>query len=131
MEPQTEVTTAPRTDSLLLALAALLLVGGMVAFYWFAQDLNVLVRTLILLGATGAALALAYRTEMGKSVWGYLVGARSELRKVVWPGRQESVQATLMIAVVVLITALLLWGLDSALFAGVRLLTGQSGGESL
>jgi preprotein translocase subunit SecE len=131
MEPQTEVTSAPRTDTLLLALAALLLVGGMVAFYWFASDLNVLVRTLILLGATGAGLALAYRTEMGRSVWGYLIGARSELRKVVWPGRQESVQATLMIAVVVLITALLLWGLDSALFAGVRLLTGQSGSDQL
>ena len=88
-------------------------------------------RTVALAAALVAGLALAYRTEMGRSVWGYLTGARAELRKVVWPGRQESVQATLMIAVVVLITALLLWGLDSALFAGVRLLSGQSGSDQL
>lgn len=126
MEPQTEVTTAPRYDNLLLAAAALLLVGAMGSFYYFAADVNALIRTLGLLAATGVALALAYRTELGRTVWSYLVGARTELRKVVWPTRQEGVQATLMIAVVVLITALLLWGLDSLLLWGVKLLTGQS-----
>ncbi|MGQ0621461.1 MAG: preprotein translocase subunit SecE [Panacagrimonas sp.] len=125
MEPQTEVTIAPRYDSLLLAAAALLLMSAMGAFYYFAE-VNALLRVLGLLAATGAALALAYRTELGRTVWSYLVGARIELRKVVWPSRQESVQATLMIAVVVLITALLLWGLDSLLLFGVKQLTGQA-----
>ena len=125
MEPQTEVSQAPRYDSLLLAAAAALLVGAMVAFYYFA-DVNALVRTLGLLAATGIALALAYQTALGRNVWSYIVGARTELRKVVWPSRQESVQATLMIAVVVLITALLLWGLDSLLLYGVKQLTGQA-----
>jgi preprotein translocase subunit SecE len=124
MESQTEVTNAPRYDSLLLAAAALLLAGAMGAFYYFAE-VNALLRVLGLLAATGAALALAYRTELGRTVWSYLVGARTELRKVVWPSPQESVQATLMIAVVVLITALLLWGLDSLLLFGVKQLTGQ------
>ena len=126
MEPQTEVTTAPRYDSLLLAAAALLLVGAMGSFYYFAGEVNALLRALGLLAATGIALALAYRTELGQTVWSYLVGARTELRKVVWPTRQESLQATLMISVVVLITALLLWGLDSLLLWSVKLLTGQS-----
>lgn len=125
MESQTEVTQSPRYDSLLLAAAVLLLVGALASFYYFAGDVNVLVRVLGLLVGTGVALALAYRTELGRSVWGYIVGARTELRKVVWPSRQESVQATLMIAVVVLITALLLWGLDSLLLWGVKLLTGR------
>jgi len=125
MESQTEVTQSPRHDSLLLAAAVLLLVGALVAFYYFANEVNVFVRVLGLLVGTGLALALAYRTEMGRSVWGYIVGARVELRKVVWPSRQETVQATLMIAVVVLITALLLWGLDSLLLWGVKLLTGR------
>ncbi|MGQ0698161.1 MAG: preprotein translocase subunit SecE [Panacagrimonas sp.] len=126
MEPQTQVSTAPRYDSLLLAAAALLLVGAMGSFYYFADDVNALIRTLGLLAATGISLALAYKTELGQTVWSYLVGARTELRKVVWPSRQETVQATLMIAVVVLITALLLWGLDSLLLWGVKSLTGQS-----
>lgn len=125
MESQTEVTTAPRYDSLLLAAAAMLLVGAMGSFYYFAADVNALIRTLGLLAAIGVALALAYRTELGRTVWSYLVGARTELRKVVWPSRQEGVQATLMIAVVVLITALMLWGLDSLLLWGVKLLTGR------
>lgn len=125
MEPQTEVSQAPRYDSLLLAAAAVLLVGAMFSFYYFA-DINALLRTLGLLVATGAALALAYQTALGRDVWSYIVGARTELRKVVWPSRQETVQATLMIAVVVLITALLLWGLDSLLLYGVKQLTGQA-----
>ena len=124
MEPQTEVTQAPRYDSLLLAAALLLLVGSLGAFYYFAEA-NALLRTLGLLAAIAASLALAYKTELGQTVWSYITGARSELRKVVWPSRQESVQATLMIAVVVLITALLLWGLDSLLLWGVKLLTGR------
>ncbi len=125
MESQTEVSTAPRYDSLLLAAAVILLVGALASFYYFSSDVNALVRTLGLLAATGVSLALAYRTELGRSVWGYIVGARTELRKVVWPSRQETLQATLMIAVVVLITALLLWGLDSLLLWGVKLLTGR------
>lgn len=125
MESQTEVSPSTRYDSLLLAASALLLVGAITGFYYFAADVNALVRTLLLLAATGGALALAYRTELGKTTWGYLVGARTELRKVVWPSRQESVQATLMIAVVVLIAALLLWGLDSLLLWGVKSLTGR------
>jgi len=125
MESQTEVSTAPRYDSLLLAAAVLLLVGALGSFYYFSGEVNALVRTLGLLTASAVALALAYKTELGRSVWGYIIGARTELRKVVWPSRQETLQATLMIAVVVLITALLLWGLDSLLLWGVKLLTGQ------
>ncbi|TDU28433.1 protein translocase subunit secE/sec61 gamma [Panacagrimonas perspica] len=125
MESQTEVSTAPRYDSLLLAAAVALLVGALGSFYYFSGEVNALVRTLGLLAATAVALALAYKTELGRSVWGYIIGARTELRKVVWPSRQETLQATLMIAVVVLITALLLWGLDSLLLWGVKLLTGQ------
>lgn len=125
MESQTEVSTAPRYDSLLLAAAVMLLVGALGSFYYFSSEINALIRTLGLLAAIAVALALVYRTTLGRSVWGYIVGARTELRKVVWPSRQETLQATLMIAVVVLITALLLWGLDSLLLWGVKLLTGR------
>lgn len=112
-------------DTALLIAALAVLVGGMVAFYYYATQFNLLVRWLIMLGSLAAALALSYQTRLGREVWGYVVGARIELRKVVWPTRQESVQATLMIAVVVLITALLLWGLDSLLLWGVEAVTGR------
>ncbi|WP_240433472.1 preprotein translocase subunit SecE [Solimonas sp. K1W22B-7] len=101
-----------------------LLVGGMFAFYYFAEA-NLAVRWLIMLGGLAAGLFAAYKTAPGKALWGYVTGARTELRKVVWPSKQESIQATLMIAVVVLIMAVLLWGLDTALLWGVEKLTGR------
>lgn len=112
-------------DTALLVVAAVALLGGMFAFYYFESQFNTLVRMLMLLGGIAAGLALAYQTATGKALWGYIVGARVEARKVVWPTRQESLQATLMIGVVVLIMALLLWGLDSLLLWGVEALTGR------
>jgi len=126
MDSQKEQQAGSSKDTALLIASALLLVGGLSAFYYFIGQFNVLVRTLILLASIGAALFAAYQTHMGRVMWSYINGAyRIEARKVVWPSRQESIQATLMIAVVVLISALLLWGLDSALLWGVKTLTGR------
>lgn len=114
-------------DTALLVAALALLVGGLWAFYYLVGQFNVLVRALMLLGSIGAGLFLAYQTQVGRVMASYVTGAfRIEARKVVWPSRQESIQATLMIAVVVLIMAVLLWGLDGALLWGVKSLTGKS-----
>jgi preprotein translocase subunit SecE len=120
-----EPKAAAPLDTLLLLLSFAALVGGIVAFYALAGQLNVTVRVLLVLGGLGAAAALAYQTASGKTMWGYIRGSQVELRKTTWPTRQESLQATLMIAVVVLIAALLLWGLDSALLWGVKSVTGR------
>ena len=127
MEVQTteQQAVSSHKDTALLAAAALALLGSMFAFYYFEGQFGALVRTLILLGGLAASLGLAYQTLLGKALLGHITGARTELRKVVWPTRQESVQTTLMIAVVVLIMALLLWGLDSALLWGVETITGR------
>ena len=125
MNSQTEeaVAGSGKFDSLLLGAAVVLLLGGMFAFYYFTAELNLLERALILLAGTVAALVVAYQTQMGKTLVDYARGSRVELRKVVWPTRQESIQTTLMIAVFVLIAALLFWGLDSALLWGVKQLS--------
>ena len=114
MDTQTteQQAASPQRDTALLSVAVAALLGGMFAFYYFETQYNALIRVLMLLGGLLVALGVAYQTAAGRSLWGYVVGSRIELRKVVWPTRQESVQATLMIAVVVLIMALLLWGLD-------------------
>ena len=49
---------------------------------------------------------------------------RSEIRKVVWPTRQETTQTTLIVVAVVLVMALLLWGLDSLLGWLVSMIVG-------
>lgn len=121
-----ETKSASPLDTVLLALSFVALVGGIVAFYFFEGQFPAIVRVLMVLAGFGAAIGIAYQTQTGKTTWGYIRGANIEVRKTTWPSRQESLQATLMIAVVVLITALLLWGLDSLLLWGVKSVTGQS-----
>ena len=50
-----------------------------------------------------------------------------ELRKVVWPTRQETIQTTLIVVAMVVVAALILWGLDKVFFWLVAWLTGQRG----
>jgi preprotein translocase subunit SecE len=126
MESQTESAGSSPKDTVFLVAASLLLIGGMVVFYYFATQWVLPARLAALIGAVAVAVALTYQTALGKLSWAYLVGSRAELRKVVWPTRQETVQTTLLIAVVVLIVALLMWGLDSLLLVGVHQLTQRS-----
>jgi preprotein translocase subunit SecE len=115
-----------RFDTLLLIVALLLLVGGMGVYYGLDPQLSKLPRLGLLVAGFGGAIAAVYATNLGKQTLAYLVGARSELRKVVWPTRQESIQTTLIIAVFVVIVAMIMWGLDSALLYGVQKLTGRA-----
>lgn len=115
---------SPKDTALLIAALALLL-GGLWAFYQFSDQYNTLIRTLMVLASIAGALALTFQTEVGKTMWATIQGARTEMRKVVWPSRQESVQATLMIAVIVVIFAIILGSIDWVLNMGVMALTGK------
>ena len=129
MTPETQEAAAgpSHVDTALLLAAVVLLLGGMFAFYYFNPQYNVLYRTLMLLGSTVVAIALASRTAQGKVMWSYVQGSRTELRKVVWPTRQESVTTTRMIAVVVIVFAFFLAGVDWVLNFGVHKLVGAKG----
>ena len=120
-----EVKAAAPLDTLLLALAVAAIVGGIVAFYYFVGQINVTVRVLIVLAGLGVAAGLAYQTAVGKTMLGYVRGSAVELRKTTWPTRQEGLQATLMIAAVVLVFAIMVWLLDTALLWGVKSVTGR------
>lgn len=81
---------------LLLAIAAI--GAGLWGYYYFVQT-SVLYAVLIVLGAIVVALGLTYLTPVGKTVIDYVKAARTEVRKVVWPTRQESMQTLLLVAV--------------------------------
>jgi preprotein translocase subunit SecE len=66
-------------------------------------------------------------TELGRTVWGFALESRQEVRKVVWPTREETMRTTLLVFAMVFIVGLILWLLDMFLFWGVRFLTGQGG----
>ena len=112
------------TDKIKIALALLVLVLGIAAFYYFAEQPD-FVRVLILLGAGGATIAIGYPTALGRSLWEFTKSARGELRKVVWPTNKETMQVTLVVFGMVVLVSLFLWFVDWGLLKIMRALTGQ------
>ncbi|WP_295587352.1 preprotein translocase subunit SecE [uncultured Lamprocystis sp.] len=109
-----------------LAVAVLLLIGGIFAFYYFAAY-SALLRVIGLLAISGGAAAIALQTQPGRQLWQFVSDARMEVRKVVWPTRQETVQTTLVVMVMVMVVGLVLWLFDMVLMGILRFLTGQGG----
>lgn len=101
-------------DKVKLAIAILLVVGGIVGFYWFA-DQALLYRVLGLLAVFGVAVAIAITTELGKSVVAFGRSASMEMRKTVWPTRKETTQTTLIVVVFVTVLGVAIWIIDSLL----------------
>lgn len=113
-------------DTAKLTVAIALLLGAVLAFYWFAEH-SLLLRVLGLLATLGVALFIAATTAVGARTIGFMTDARTEVRKVVWPTRQETVQTTLIVFAVVIVVGIMLWLFDMLLLWAVRLLTGQGG----
>ncbi len=113
-------------DAAKLILAALLLVGGIYGFYYFEEH-SLLLRVLGLLVLLGVATAVALQSTVGRAIWRFSVEARTELRKVVWPSRQETIQTTLVVIALVVLMGIFMWLVDWVLFAVVKALIGHGG----
>ena len=113
-------------DSAKLIAAVLLVVGAIAAYYYFA-DVTRIVRVLGLVAAGLVALFIASQTARGRNTLGFVKDTQVEVRKVVWPTRQETIQTTAVVIVVVIITALFLWVLDILLGGITRWLMGHGG----
>ena len=109
-----QVGGSSAADIAKFTLAVLVLLGGFVGYYWF-NDLASWQRLLILLGGMLLAGAIGYFTRAGTALRDFLVESNFELRKVVWPTRQETIQTTLVIMVVVVILSILLGLIDITL----------------
>jgi preprotein translocase subunit SecE len=115
MSSNTQVeTVSTGADKAKLAGAAVLLVGGLVAFYLLGkQDLWVRAGALIVLLA--AAVALFFTSESGKQLIAFGRDAIRETKKVVWPSRKEAMQMTGYVFAFVFVMALFLWLTDKTL----------------
>ena len=109
-----------------VALAIALLIAGIAAFYlldtrpdwqrWGSTGVGVI-----------AAIAVFALSPMGRRFWQFILDSRVELRKVVWPSRQETLQTTAVVFGFIVIAGLFFWILDLLLAWATRLLTGQGG----
>lgn len=100
-------------DALKWIAAIAMVVGGAVAFSYYKDQVEVLYRVLAITAIIVGAAFIAVNTAKGAAFWALMKAAQVEVRKVVWPTRQEVNQTTLIVVVVVLIAAVILWGLDS------------------
>lgn len=104
----------PALDLVMWLVSAVLLAAAVVGNYMYA-DAPLLYRVLGIVALMLASVGAALMTSQGKSFLSLLKEANIERRKVVWPTRQETTQTTLMILAVVVVMAILLWGLDTLL----------------
>jgi preprotein translocase subunit SecE len=112
-----------RFDVLKWVAVAVLVAVAVVANQYFAAE-PILYRVLGLLAVAVVAAVIALQTSRGRSFLVLAKEARGEIRKVVWPTRQETTQTTMIVVAVVLLMALVLWGLDSFLGWLVSLIVG-------
>jgi len=105
--------------------AALLLVGGLVAFYWFDGQWPTPLRVLAIVAGAAAALVVFLTSSKGHQTREFLSEARFELRKVVWPTRQEAMRLTWVVMIVVVLMSLMLAGFDLVIQWLIRLLLGN------
>ena len=124
-----EVQTAPvasAKDTALMSVSVLALLGGIWAFYWYDDQPLTLRVAMVVIGVL-AGLGLAWLSWYGREFWLFAQAARIELRKVVWPEREETIKTTYVVFVFAILMGVFFWALDWLLTYLTRLLTGQAG----
>jgi preprotein translocase subunit SecE len=113
-------------DTAKLTLAVLILLAGLVGYYYFA-DAAALLRAFGVVVALAAGIGVLFTSFQGRLLWKFIQGSRIELRKVVWPTREETIQTTLVVLIFTLIGGVFFWLLDLLLLFLTSKITGQGG----
>jgi preprotein translocase subunit SecE len=124
-----EVQTPPgasATDTVLMSLSVLAILGGIWAFYWF-DDQPLALRVVMVLAGVLAGIGLAWFSWYGREFWQFALAARVELRKVVWPEREETIKTTYVVFIFAIAMGVFFFLLDLVLTWMTRFLGGQSG----
>ena len=117
MVTKTEQSTSA-IDTFKLMTALLVLIAGVVGFYYFEEQ-SQLLRVLGMLAVAVVAFFIAASSDPGRRGLSFVREARVEVRKVVWPTRQETLQTTIAVLFMVILVAIMLWLVDMFLGWGV------------
>jgi preprotein translocase subunit SecE len=124
MSTQTETSESGALDIVKLLIAAVALVGGLYAYYYYETTVAQALRVLMVLGGAAAGIGIAMTSTQGQRLWHFIQGSRVEIRKVVWPTKQETTQTAIAVFVFTLVMMLFFWALDSGLLWLTRTLVG-------
>ena len=117
---------ATALDALKLAAGVVILAAGIAGFYLLG-DLPIWLRWIIVLAALVVGALVGLQSYQGKTFWGFVQSSRIELRKVVWPNRQETMHVTLVVFFMIIALGLFFWGVDTLLGLLTKWLTGRGG----
>ncbi len=124
MTIQSETSQSGVLDIIKLLLAAAAIIGGLYSYYYFEFQIALPLRVLMVLGGAGAGIAIAMTSTQGQRLWHFIQGSRVEIRKVVWPTKQETTQTAIAVFVFTLLMGVFFWLLDSGLLWLTRRLVG-------
>lgn len=100
------------------------LLGGAIAANYMYGEISILYRALGVVAAVVIAGFIAASTVKGSTFLTFAKDAKTEVRKVVWPTRQEATQTTMIVLAATVVMSLLLWGLDGIIVRVVSFITG-------
>jgi preprotein translocase subunit SecE len=115
---------AGTADKVKLTVAILIAVAGVAGYYVLASQPTWLRWIAVVVSLVLAAVVVGF-SRYGSEFRRFVELARIELRKVVWPTRQETLQTTLVVFVFVAIAGVFFWALDLVLAWATKFLTGQ------
>jgi preprotein translocase subunit SecE len=124
MATQDNGATSSWLDTVILWVAVAILFASIAGYYYF-NAFSDLVRVVGVIVGVCVAVLVAVQSRAGRVAWGYVQGSRAEIRRVVWPSRQETVQTTAIVVLLVLILTVFIWALDILLGWGVSQMTGR------
>ncbi|AXU96825.1 preprotein translocase subunit SecE [Erwinia persicina] len=124
MSANTEAQGNGRGLEILKWLGVVVLLVAAVAGNSYYRDVTLPLRALAVVVLMAAAAGIALLTTKGKATVAFAREARTEVRKVIWPTRQETLHTTLIVAAVTAVMSLILWGLDGILVRLVSFITG-------
>ena len=113
-------------DTAKLALAVAIVVGGIFGYYYYA-GLPMVVRVVIVLASLAVAALVVLQSAQGQALSRFIQASRVELRKVVWPTREETVQTTVAVLIFAAVMGTFFWLLDLFLLTFTRWIMGQGG----
>jgi preprotein translocase subunit SecE len=124
---ETKVEDQPTfVDTAKLALAVGILAASIVGYYYF-PNAPVALRALGVLVAMVLAAWVALHSVQGQSIWKFIQASRVELRKVVWPTREETIQTTIAVLIFAVIMGVFFWLLDYFLLFVTTKIMGRGG----